>query len=323
VTAQSAHSTQSTGTRARVSVVMMTRDRREQVMTSLARLLALPERPPVILVDNASTDGTVDAVRNRFPQVTVIALDRNLGSAARNAGVRAATTPYVAFSDDDSWWAPGALTRAAAHFDGAPRLAVLAGRTLVGPQEREDPLNAVLAVSPLGRPAGLPGPAVLGFIACAAVVRREAFLAAGGFHPVIFFLGEEAVLAQDLAAAGWQLAYTDDVLAHHHPIPGPERGGRRELQLRNALLSAWLRRPWPVVARETLRIARQLPDPAAAGALLQTGRRLPMALRHRRRLPDPVEQQLRLLERPEPPTARPSGRRPRAEGREPFEMHGR
>ncbi|WP_127783591.1 glycosyltransferase [Rhodococcus sp. X156] len=277
----------------RTTVVMMTRDRRAQLLTSLAHLSALPERPPIILVDNGSTDGTAAAVRAAHPEVSLVEPGRNLGAGARNLGVQLASTPCVAFSDDDSWWAPGALGRAAEHFDACPRLAVLAARTLVGPQERLDPVSVAMAASPLPVAADLPGPSVLGFVACAAVVRRRAFLQAGGFSPVIFFLGEEAVLAQDLAAAGWGLSYADDVVAHHHPQPGADRRGRRQLQARNDVLSAWLRRPLPVALRHT---AAALRDGDARPSVPELARRLPAALRTRRRLPAEVEAQVRLLE---------------------------
>jgi GT2 family glycosyltransferase len=280
-----------------VTVVVMTRDRREPVLATLARLVALPGPPPVILVDNGSQDGTVDAVRARFPAVAVIALPVNRGAAARTAGVRAARTPYVAFSDDDSWWAPGALERAAAVFDAHPRLGLLAARILVGPQDRLDPVCRLMTDGPLRQRAGDAGVPVLGFVACGSVVRRTAYLSVGGFSDVIFFFGEETVLAQDLAAHGWDLAYVPDVVAHHHPQAAGPRSGRRRLQIRNRLLSTWLRRPWPVVARDTLGVAAGLRDPDHRGALVDAARRLPAALRARRSLPPQVERQVRLLER--------------------------
>jgi glycosyltransferase involved in cell wall biosynthesis len=288
----------------RVTVVVMTRNRREQLRHTLRRLRELSGPVPVVVVDNGSDDGTPDAVRREFPAVTVVALPENRGAVARTVGVRLARTPYVAFSDDDSWWAPGALKTAADHLDQVPRLGLVAARTLVGPQERPDPLSEVLAASPLGTEPGLPGPRVLGFLACAAVVRRDAYLQAGGFHPVVFFLGEETVLAQDLATAGWALCHVPDVVAHHHPRPpgaGPARAAgqaaRDRLQLRNALLSAWLRRPAGVAAAHTWRVARRWDDPVARGALLDAARRAPRALAARRRLPPHVEAEVRLLER--------------------------
>jgi GT2 family glycosyltransferase len=279
-----------------VTVVMATRDRRDTVLSTMARLHDLPERPPVVLVDNGSCDGTADAVEAAYPTVEVVRLGRNFGAPARTVGVEAARTAYVAFADDDSWWAPGSLTRAGQLFDAHPRLGLLAARILVGPQERLDPVCSLMAASPLGREDGLPGPSVLGFVACGAVVRRSAYLEVGGFSPVVFFLGEETLLAQDLDAAGWSLVYVDDVVAHHHPGLAGERGGRRRLQTRNALLSVWLRRPAGTVVRETARLVRASTDPDARGALLDAARRLPAVVADRRVLPARVEHRVRLLE---------------------------
>src|SRR4051812_1458222 len=146
-----------------VTVVIATRDRRDELLRTLGRLRELPERPPLIVVDNASSDGTADAVRARFPAVEVVRAARNLGAPARNLGVRAARTPYVAFSDDASWWEPGALHRAAEAFDAHPGLGLIAAHTLVGPARRPDPINAAMAGTPLPGAPGLPGPPVLGF----------------------------------------------------------------------------------------------------------------------------------------------------------------
>ena len=134
----------------------------------------------------------VELVRTQFPHITVVEMEKNLGAVARNFGVRLATTPYVAFADDDSWWAPGALRRASTLFAAHPSLGLIAARILVGAAQRLDPTCSRMTESPLGRRDVLPGPSVLGFLACGAVVRRHAFLAAGGFDDVIFFMGEES-----------------------------------------------------------------------------------------------------------------------------------
>jgi GT2 family glycosyltransferase len=277
-----------------VTVVIASRNRAASLARTLRRLAALPERPPVIVVDN----GSAEAYGVPHPRVRVIRLRRNLGAVARNLGVAAADTPYVAFADDDSWWAPGALTRAAALFEGFPRLGLLAARTLVGPDERLDPVSALMAEAPLGTSDDLPGPAVLGFLACAAIVRREAFLACGGFDPVVRFMGEEERLAYDLHAAGWGLSYCADTVAHHHPQSGPVDSNKARLAARNRVLTAWMRRPVPVAmahTRDLVRSARK--DPAARAALAGVLARLPRALARRRAPNAAVEEAVGRLSR--------------------------
>ncbi|MFE9771903.1 glycosyltransferase family 2 protein [Streptomyces sp. NPDC005931] len=279
-----------------IGIVIATRDRSAHLAVTLRHLLALPERPEILVADNASTDDTRTLLARDFPQVRVLALPVNRGALARNHGARALDTPYVAFSDDDSWWAPGALARAVELFDAHPRLGLIAARTLVGPAADPDPLNEVLAHSPLGRVNDLPGTQVLGFLACASVVRREAYLDAGGFHRLLFFGGEETLLAYDLAARGWGVTHCPDVVAHHHPAPAP-RGGRPAVQRRNELLTAWLRRPVPYALCRTRALAADArADDHARRALRETLTRLPAALRERRPLPPHVERAARMLE---------------------------
>ncbi|PRX96184.1 glycosyltransferase family 2 protein [Allonocardiopsis opalescens] len=288
---------------ARTSVVIATRDRRDELLETLDRLAALPERPPVVVVDNGSADGTPAAVRAAFPRTDVVALGRNRGAVARNVGVLRARTRYVAFCDDDSWWEPGALDRAADAFDACPALGLLAARTLVGERAETDPVSTAMAASPLRDRDGVPGTPVLGFLACSAVVRRDAFLSVGGFSELLFFAGEESVVAFDLAAAGWLLRYRPDVLAHHRPSPArPPARSRLALQRRNALLSAWLRRPVRTALAATGALAGEaVRDPASRAALAAAAARLPAALLARRRLPAPVEHDLRILAAAEPP----------------------
>ncbi|WP_269856922.1 glycosyltransferase family 2 protein [Streptomyces sp. RPT161] len=278
-----------------IGLVVITRNRRSRLLATLSRLGALPGRPPIVVVDNASVDGTSAAVRADFRDVRVLRLARNEGAVARNHGVALFDSRYVAFSDDDSWWDAEALPRAVAAFDAHPRLGLLAAATRVGTSERPDPLNALLAGSPLGTAPDLPGPSVLGFLACASVVRRAAFVDAGGFHPLLHFGGEEALLAIDLTARGWGVAHCPRVIARHEPDVGP-RPGRVTRVRRNELLTAYLRRPWSCAAALTARTARDaLRDSQARQALAETLPRLPSALLHRRPVPGWLERELRAV----------------------------
>ena len=281
----------------RVTVVVLTHQRVREVARTVERLLTLPESPRVIVVDNASSDGTPSTIRERFPSVRLLALPVNLGAAGRNVGVRAATTEHVALCDDDTWWVPGSLAQAVAVLEAHPRLAVVTGRVLVGPDGREDPTCAQMATSPLDGDPGCPGRPVLGFLAGAAVFRRSAFLEAGGFEPRFFLGGEEALLAIDLAARGWWLAYAASVVVQHHPSPrrGPA-AQRRQLMLRNALWCAWLRRPAPDAMLRSLALVREHRDVRVPGMLAALAGAV-WVLRHRRVAPPAVQRALRRLDR--------------------------
>jgi GT2 family glycosyltransferase len=281
---------------ARVSVVIITRSRCDGLARTLERLERDAGAAEIVVVDNASEDGTAAMVRERHPRVRLIRSELNLGGAGRNLGVDAASTPYVAFSDDDSHWAPGALPRAADLLDRHPALALVAARLLVGEALELDPVCELMAASPLPADTWLPGPAVLGFLACASVVRAAAFRAAGGFPRRFGVGGEEEMLAVDLAERGWWLAYVDDVVAHHHPSPVRDIAARRRVQARNRLWSLWLRRSLPVACRGTVGVMRAGDAATARGALVEAARGLPWVIRDRRRISAGTEAQLRMLE---------------------------
>lgn len=278
-------------------MVVLTHQRPAELARTLRHLCALPEQPPLLVVDNASHDGTVAMLRRDFPAVTVISASSNLGAAGRNLGAARAATPYVAFCDDDTWWAAGSLTLAASLFDRYPSVAALTARVLVGPGQREDTTSAQMSVSPLAAPCALPGMPILGLLAGATAFRTDAFLAAGGYQPRFFLGGEETVLALDLANAGWSLVYVPALTVFHYPSlrRGPER---RRLLARNAVWSAWLRLPAAAAIVTTLKWAPAIwRDAGGIRGWWNTLCGLPWALRQRHVIAPEVEAMRRLLER--------------------------
>lgn len=281
----------------RISVVIVTCNRVETLLGTLHHLRALPEKPPLIVVDNGSTDGTPDRVRAQFPGVTVLTLPPGLGCLSRNEGIRLAKTPYVALCDDDSYWEPGALTRAVAYFDAYPHLGVLAGKVLLGDEQRLEPVCEAMRDSPLTDERPLPGPAILGFVCCAVVVRQTAFWSIGGFHQQFAIAGEERLFSVDMRGAGWSLAYAEDMVAYHFPSPSRSVARRIHLLTRDTLWYYWLRRPWYFALRHTLHIHQR----SRRDANVRTGYREALrlayrVLRQRRVVRTAVEEQIRRIE---------------------------
>jgi GT2 family glycosyltransferase len=280
---------------ARATVVLITRDRRRELLRTLGVMTALPERPRIIVVDNASQDGSADAASS-YPAVRVIRARLNLGAVARNIAVQQVTTPYVAFCDDDTWWAAGALRRAADLLDDYPGLAAVTGRIIVEPAGEEDPIVRELRDSPVPAPPWLPGPALMSILAGASMLRIAAFNQVGGFSPRLWLGGEEELLGMDLAAAGWFMCFAPDVVVHHAASTARDPRQRRILGIRNTLWTAWLRRPLPGALDHTGAVLRSMPkDVASAVAVARAIVGLPWVLRERRVIPAHVEAGLRLL----------------------------
>lgn len=226
-----------------------------ELRRTLRRLVALPDRPSIVVVDNGSERELAEMVREQFPGVTLLRSTANLGACARNIGVRNAKTPYVAFCDDDTWWEPGSLCLAADYLDKHTHIGAITARVLVGVERREDATSRLMRHSPLDTFPKQPGPTILGMLAGATVFRRAAFVAAGGYHPRFFLGGEESLLALDIAAQGWTLVYSDQLTVHHYPSLMRDALARRATLARNAVWTAWLRLPLGAALRETWRLA--------------------------------------------------------------------
>ncbi len=197
------------------------------------------ERLDVVVVDNASTDGSAELVRARFPEVRLIVNARNLGfGAACNQGA-AADADYVLFLNPDAALTPGALPALLARVRSTPRAGMAGPRVTYSdgrpqPTRRRFPtLGALLLEStplewrrpgwgPLrryhmaDRPAYDAAPVDWLSGACL-LARKAAFDEAGGFSPSFFMYFEEVDLSRRMAAYGWQTWYEPDAhVVHHH-----------------------------------------------------------------------------------------------------------
>lgn len=285
---------------ASVSVVVITRDRPDDLRRSLEHLTSLPERPAVLVVDHGSTVRYIPDMRRRYPEVRFLPVPTNRGAAGRTIGARAAATDYVAFADDDSWWAPGALDRAVSYMEGEPRVGLVAGRVVVQPAGVDDPTSVAMAAGPIGpdlAPATAGPRAIVGCMACGSVVRRRAYLSVGGFPLGMGVGGEEQILVWDLWTTGWRAVYLAEVTAYHQPAASRDPAARRATVTRNDLWTCWARLParsaW---ARTASVLADGAAEPwATARGLGRATRRADWALARRSRLPAALEQARKLV----------------------------
>ncbi len=183
----------------------------------------------IVVVDNASSDGTVAALQASAPDVEVLALDRNLGyGGAANRGAARAGTPYLAVLNPDLTLAPGAIDALVAALEAdatlglvGPRIETPDGRLY--PSARTFPSLIDAIGHGFGRFVWRGNPftrryqmdawdhAVAGTVDWVAgtcvVVRRTDWVAVGGFDPGYFMYLEDVDLCWRLRQAGRAVGY--------------------------------------------------------------------------------------------------------------------
>ena len=201
------------------------------------------------MIDNASGDGTVDLVRERHPDVHVVANDQNVGFArATNSGIRAGDSPYVLALNPDTELQAGTLEHLVALLEEHPEIGI-AGCRLVRPDgsldhasRRSFPtvVGALAHFTGLGRRASGgrlaqyrapevergPVDAVNGAFM---LMRRAALDQVGLFDEGYWMYMEDLDLCYRFAQAGWVTWYEPDVEARH--VKGGTTGGVRDARL--------------------------------------------------------------------------------------------
>ena len=183
----------------------------------------------VVVLDNASEDGSAEAVRERFPDIRLIGQEFRAGFAANhNTVIRETSGRYVYVLNEDTTADDWAFDRIVAHLDAHPRVAVL-GPRLVYPDGRQQdsawrfptPLVSTLGLVTVGKVGvkqsrgNAPRP-VDWVMGAALVLRREALEQIGLFDEDFFLYSEEVDLQFRLRRAGWQVHYFPSATVIHH-----------------------------------------------------------------------------------------------------------
>lgn len=287
-----------------ITVVIPNWNGRRWLPECLASLGAQRLRPSqTIVVDNGSRDGSVEYLRSEHPRVEVFALPTNTGFAhAANVGLRAARCEMVALVNTDVVLSPDWTARMAGALLGDDSAASVACKILdLTNVSRVYDAGDVLRRDGACEQRGRFGPddgrwdspgEVFGACAGAALYRRDAVLALGGFDERYFAYLEDVDLALRLRLAGWTCRYEPAVAMHAGEGSSAQLpGGHLYLVERNTLMLvaksfpvSWL----PLViyrqagwAWHALREGRLLWQLRGALAVLPL---LPSALRERRKL---------------------------------------
>src|SRR5207253_4557684 len=210
-----------------VSVSLVNTNSRVLLLACLESLEA--KDTEIVVLDNASEDGSAAAVRERFPEVRVIEQRHRAGFGANhNTVIRATAGRYVFVLNEDTTSEDWGFERMVAHLDANPRGAAL-GPRLVYPDGRPQasawrfpsPAAAAIGLLTLGRAgivqSGGSKPRDVDWaMAAALLLRREALDEVGLFDEEFFIYSEETDLSRRLQRAGWRTQYFPQVTVIHH-----------------------------------------------------------------------------------------------------------
>ena len=197
----------------------------------------------VLVLDNASEDGSAEAVRELWPDLRLIELDRRDGKAANDSRLlREARGRYCLLLNEDSELQPGATQALVEALEANPEAAV-AGAQLIG--ARGDPVPCAWRFPGLGtaiagalflhrwvtvKSKGAQTKRVDWVQSSAALVRREAAERVGYLDPDFFIYSDETDFCKRLAEAGWSALFVPSAAAmHHDQMASDEAGAERRI----------------------------------------------------------------------------------------------
>ncbi len=196
----------------RVAVVIVNYNCIGELPGCIETLIGSPEEPEIIIVDNASTDGSVELVERRFPSVRVVRNSENRGLAAgNNAGIATTDVPIIVMSNPDIRFNESTLREIVDCFESHPRAGI------VGPKMFDRNGTLRTSVAPLPRlrdavrgrywssdwPHNVEQKVGQVTEACYAA-RRAALSEVGGLDESFFLYWEGADLANRLRERGWE-----------------------------------------------------------------------------------------------------------------------
>lgn len=288
-----------------VSVLMVGYRTRAELATSLGSLYAsTPDVDlEVVLVDNASGDGTAEWVAAAHPEVRLLALEENIGfGRAVNLAAEVAEGRYLLLLNPDTEVRPGAVAALLSFARANPRAGLVGGRTLTEDGRTEPSscwgrptmwstfcfatgLSTAFSGSPRWNPESLPGwgrddAREVGVITgCVLMASVDAWRALGGFDPRFFMYGEDTDLSLRAWAAGYRPMITPEAEVVHTIGASSAPTNRRVMIMRGKVTLA--EKHWPGVR------GRLMVGMLATGVALRAG--LDVATRAVRRRGEPSD----------------------------------
>jgi GT2 family glycosyltransferase len=223
------------------TIAITTKDRRDDLRRALASAFAQTADVEVLVIDDGSTDGTAEMVREQFPRAVVHRSERSLGLIEqRNRAAELASAPVLVSIDDDAELVSARTVEHTLTELDHPRVGAVA-------IPHVDVSKGPSTVLPLPPDNGRVY-ATVSYVGTAHALRRDLFLELGGYREGLFHQSEESDFCARMLRAGYvvRLGTAEHILHHESPRRVSERlyfYGRR-----NDVLFAWHNVPMPYLA---------------------------------------------------------------------------
>jgi glycosyltransferase involved in cell wall biosynthesis len=219
------------------TVVITSKNRKDDLRKAIASALEQTAKPEVLVIDDGSTDGTLECVRREFPQVRIHRDEQSKGYIVqRNQAARLASAPILFSMDDDAVFSSPTIVEETIKAFSHPRVGAVAIPFINVNQSLEEMQRA---------PATDAIYAAYSYIGTAHALRRDLFLALGGYREMLVHQGEEEDYCIHLLNAGFiaRCGIADPI--HHFESPLRNWSRMDFYGARNKILYAWQNVPMP------------------------------------------------------------------------------
>ena len=218
-----------------VSVVIPTKNRMEELRICLLSVLKQSIKPEVIVLDDASTDGTADMMVKEFSRVKFVGSEKSIGPIVqRNFGTKLASSPIVVFIDDDTEFKDTKTIEQILEYFDHPRVAVVTIPYI----------NIYLCNKIYQRSPNKEGFYIIHtFTGVGFAVRKDIFLDQKGFRDILFMDAEESDISIRMLDDGYVVRLGYSVPISHFLSPKRENAFRFNIRVRNHIILPWLNTP--------------------------------------------------------------------------------
>lgn len=190
-----------------VTVNILSFNRKDELRNNLTKVYEQDYKNiEVIVVDNASGDGSSEMVKKEFPGVQVIQLEKNIGIAGWNEGFKAAKGEYVLVLDDDSYPTGSTIKVGIKKIIDNPNVAIIACKIVSDP--RHKPYNESEKIDFENF--------VNSFTGCGAIIRKSVLEKVGGFEKELFIYFHEVEFSIRVIDAGWNILFCPTSIVIHN-----------------------------------------------------------------------------------------------------------